>query len=85
MTYKCISSYKIVADRMDNLLIDVNEFEKSLNQAESQLIAKVDSTSSIVDILVNLDLCISTDKFVSLVPKSVLAHHYVYFRMTLRR
>ena len=85
MTYKCISSYKIVADRMDNLLIDVNEFEKSLNHAESQLIAKVDSTSSIVDILVNLNLCISTDKFVSLVPKSVLAHHYVYFRMTLRR
>ena len=85
MTYKCISSYKIVADRMDNLLIGVNEFEKSLNHAESQMIAKVDSTSSIVDILVNLDLCISTDKFVSLVPKSVLAHHYVYFRMTLRR
>lgn len=70
---------------MDDLLIDLNEFEKSLNQAESHLIAEVDSTSSIVDILVNLDLYISTEKFVSLLPKSVLAHHYVYFRMTLRR
>ena len=74
-----------IAIRMDNLLISLNEFERSLNNTESHLIAEVDSTSSIVDILVNLNLCISTEKFVSLVPKSILPCHYVYFRMTLRR
>lgn len=70
---------------MDDLLISLNEFEKSLNLAESHLITEVDSTSPIVDILINLKLCISTEKFVSLIPKSIFAHHYVYFRMTLRR
>ena len=82
--YKCIF-LKTVAVKMDNLLIDLNEFEKSLNHAESHLIAKVDSTSSIVDILVNLDLCTFPEGFLCLVPKSILACHYVYFRMTLRR
>ena len=85
LSYKNIFSCKNLAVKMDNLLIDLNEFEKSLNHAESLLIAKVNSVSSIVDILVDLDLCICTDNIASLVPKSVLACHYVYFRMTLRR
>lgn len=80
-----IDFYSYKAVRMDNLLTDLNEFEKCLNHAESHLTMKVDSTSSIVDTLVSLGLCKSIKKFVSLIPKSVLAHHYVYFRMTLRR
>ena len=70
---------------MDDLLRDLNEFEKSLNQAESHLTTKEDSTSSIIETLVKLDRCKSTEKFVNLMPKSILVHHYVYFRMTLRR
>ena len=77
--------FSYIATKIDNLLIDLNDFEKSLNQAESDLTTKVDSKSSIVDILFDKGLCISTDKFVSLIPKSILPQHYVYFRMTLRR
>ena len=66
---------------MGDLLSDLDEFEKSLNHAENHL-TTVECTSSIV---VNLVLCKSIENFVSLIPKSVLVHHYVYFRMTLRR
>ena len=64
---------------MDNLLIDLNEFEKSLNHAENHLIAKVNSVSSIVNILVDLDLCICTDNIASLVPKS----HKIFVAMII--
>ena len=43
--FKCF--YYIVI-KMDNLLIDLNEFKKSLNHAESHLIVEVDSTSSMI-------------------------------------
>lgn len=66
---------------MGDLLSDLNEFEKSLNHAENDL-TTVESTSSIVDNLVSFK---SIEKFVGLIPESVLVHHYVYFRMTLRR
>ena len=66
---------------MGDLLSDLDEFEKSLNHAENCL-TTVECTSPIV---VNLVLCKSIENFVGLIPESVLVHHYVYFRMTLRR
>ena len=70
---------------MDRLLAELDEFEKSLNHAENHLITAVELKSSIVQCLVDLGLCDLTDKFVSVIPKSVLVCHYVHFRMTLRK
>ena len=70
---------------MDHLLTELDEFEKSLNHAENHLISKEEHKSSVIQCLVDLGLCDSTDKFVSLIPKSVLVCHYVHFRMTLRK
>ena len=70
---------------MDRLLTELDEFEKSLNHAENHLITAVEHKSSIVQCLVDLGLCDLTDKFVSVIPKSVLVCHYVHFRMTLRK
>jgi len=71
---------------MDYLLKDLDEFEKVLNQAENYLTTKEDlKSSSIIQILCGLDLCESTEKFVDLIPKTILVCHYVHFRMTLRK
>ena len=70
---------------MDLLLTELDDFEKSLNHAESHLTSQEEVKSSIVQCLVDLGLCESTDKLVSLIPKSVLLCHYVHFRMTLRK
>ena len=85
MMIKIILLLLFIDDKMDDLLSDLNEFEKSLYRAENHLTTVESRTSSIIDTLVNLGFCKSTEKFVSLIPKSVLVHHYVYFRMTLRR
>ena len=70
---------------MDRLLAELDEFEKSLNHAENHLISEEELKSSVIQCLVDLGLCDSTDKFVGLIPKSVLVCHYVHFRMTLRK
>ena len=70
---------------MDHLLTNLDEFEKLLNHAESHLTSEEDHKSSIIQCLVDLGLCDSTDKFVNLIPKSILVCHYVHFRMTLRK
>jgi len=74
-----------IATGMDHLLNELDEFEKSLNHAENHLTTKVELTSSIIQSLVELGLCESTDKLVSNIPKSILVQHYVHFRMTLRK
>lgn len=70
---------------MEHLLNELDEFEKLLNHAENHLTTKTELKSSIIQCLVDLDFCESTDEFVNLIPKSVLVCHYVDFRMTLRK
>ena len=70
---------------MDCLLNDLDKFEELLKQAENYLTGEETYESSITGSLIALHLCESTEKFVSLIPKTILAHHYVHFRMTLRR
>ena len=70
---------------MDNLLTELDEFEKLLNPAENHLISVKDLKLSIIKYLVDLSLCDATDKLVSLIPKTILVCHYVHFRMTLRK
>ena len=70
---------------MEQLLIELDEFEKSLKHAENHLITKEELKSSIIKCLVDLGFCESTDQLVSLIPKSILVCHYVHFRITLRK
>lgn len=71
---------------MEHLLIELDEFEKSLNHAENHLVTKEELQSwSIMQCLVDFGFCESNDKLVTLVPKSILVCHYVHFRMTLRK
>ena len=70
---------------MDHLLTELDEFEKLMNHAENHLIAVKDLKSSIMQYLVDLSLCDTSDKLVSLIPKTILVCHYVHFRMTLRK
>ena len=70
---------------MDLLLTELDEFEKTLNHAENHLTTVEEHKSSIKHCLVELGLCEATDKFVSLIPKSILVCHYVHFRMALRK
>ena len=69
---------------MDNLLEELDEFEQSLNLAENHLATKEKPDLPIVQCLVDLQLCESTNNFVKLIPGSILVSHYVHFRMTLR-
>ena len=70
---------------MDCLLIDLDKFEEILKQAENYLTKEVTPESSITGTLIGLHLCESPEKFVSLIPKTILVYHYVHFRMTLRK
>ena len=70
---------------MDCLLSELNEFEKLLNHAESHLTRKENLESSIIQLLRNLGLFDSTEKLISLIPKTILVCHYVHFRMSLRK
>ena len=82
--YSSVSVYlSFIATGMSDLLAELDDFEKSLNHAEHHLI-KEDHKASIIEYLVNLSLC-DSNKFVSLIPESVLVCHYVHFRMTLRK
>lgn len=74
-----------VATGMDSLLAELDEFEKTLNHAENHLTTVVDHKLSIINCLAELGLCDANDKFVSLIPKSILVCHYVHFRMALRK
>ena len=74
-----------VATGMDRLLTELDEFEKTLNHTENHLTTVVEHKSSIIQCLVELGLCDAADKFVSLIPKSILVCHYVHFRMALRK
>ena len=74
-----------IATDLENLLTDLDEFEKSLNHAETHLTTKEECKKPIIQCLIDLGFCESTDKFVSLIPKSILVCHYVHFRMTLRK
>jgi len=69
----------------ESLLKDLDEFEKNLYQAEKYLTTQVDPRSPLIDNMVEIKFCDKTDSFVSLVPRSILSHHYVHFRMSLRR
>ena len=81
--YKYLSLY--VAIEMYCLRNQLDEFEKLLNQAENHLTRKEDLESSIIQVLNNLGLCEYSEKFISLIPKTILVCHYVHFRMTLRK
>ena len=70
---------------MDCLLNDLDKFEGLLKQAKNHLTREETHESSITGSLIALHLCESTEKFISLIPKTILTHHYVHFRMTLRR
>ena len=70
---------------MECLLNDLDKFEELLKQAENHLTREETHELSITGSLISLHLCESTEKFISLIPKTILTHHYVHFRMTLRR
>lgn len=74
-----------IAAEMNCLLSHLDKFEKLLNQAENHLTRNEKLESSIMQTLINLDLCESNDKFISIIPKTILVCHYVHFRMTLRK
>ena len=70
---------------MDCLLSELNDFEKLLNHAENHLTKEENLELSITELLRDLGLFESTEKFVSLIPQTILVCHYVHFRMTLRK
>ena len=72
-----------VATEMEDLLSDLDEFEKSLSHAEDHLIKKENLESSITQH--DFGLRESAKKFIALIPKTILVCHYVYFRMTVRK
>lgn len=74
-----------VAAGLDNLLKELDEFEKSLNHAEQHLTTQADSRKSIIEVLVICGLCDPEEKFINLLPKTILVCHYVQFRMALRK
>jgi len=70
---------------LDQLLRELDEFEKSLNHAELHLTTQAEHTKSIVETLIELVMCDPEDRFVSLLPKTILVCHYIQFRMALRK
>ena len=74
-----------VATEMEDLLSGLDEFEKSLSHAEDCLIKKENLESSITQHLSDFNLCESAKKFITIIPKTILVCHYVYFRMTVRK
>ncbi|XP_065913406.1 uncharacterized protein [Dysidea avara] len=68
-----------------DLLTDFDEFEKIMNHAESHLTTQAELRKSVKESLLELGLCEPTEKLITLIPKSILAYHYVQFRMTLRK
>jgi len=68
-----------------SLLHDLDEFEKTLNQAEKYLTSEADPRKPLIQNMMDISICEETDSFVTLVPRSVLTYHYVHFRMTIRR
>ena len=74
-----------IAVGMDRLLVDLDEFEKSLSHAEQHLITQADHRKSIIVVLVDCKLCDLEEKFVSLIPTTILVCHYIHFRMALRK
>ena len=75
-----------IDDKIEQLLIKLDDFEKILSHSENNVITKEEfESSSIMQCLIDLKLCEPTDMFVSLIPKSILVCQYVHFRMTLRK
>ena len=74
-----------VAAGLDQLLRELDEFEKSLNHAELHLTTQAEQRKSMVEILIDLVMCDPEDKFVGLLPKTILVCHYIQFRMALRK
>ena len=68
-----------------DLLKELNDFEKTLNHAESHLTTKAPPDLPIKETLVNLGVCEKEDKFIKLIPEAILTNNYVDFRMTLRK
>ena len=68
-----------------DLLKELNDFEKTLNQAENHLTTKAPPELPIKETLVNLGVCDKEDKFIKLIPEAILTNNYVNFRMTLRK
>lgn len=70
---------------MDCLFSELNDFEKLLNNAQNYLTKEENLELSITQLLRDLGLFESNEKFISLIPQTILVCHYVHFRMTLRR
>jgi len=73
-----------VAARED-LLGELDDFEKILNQAEDHLTTKASPEAPIKETLVTLGVYEQDDKLIKLIPESILTNNYVDFRMTLRK
>ena len=80
----CILIFTFIVGEKD-LLTDFDEFEKIMNHAESHLTTQAELRKSVKESLLELGLCEPTEKLITLIPKSILAYHYVQFRMTLRK
>jgi len=78
-------SHYYIAAGLDNLLKELDEFEKSLNHAEQHLTTQADLRKSIVEVLVDIVMCDPDEKFINLLPKTILVCHYIQFRMALRK
>jgi len=77
-----VDNHHFVAEDKEGLLEKLDELEKTLNHAEANIITKYDLTKPIAKSLNTSD---KIEGLICLIPKSVLTHHYVEFRMTLRR
>jgi len=91
----CVSLYNsLVAFKIVNIIIvaaeeqllkDLDEFEKTLNHAENHLTTKASPEAPIKETLVTLGVCELDDKLIRLIPDSILTNNYVEFRLTLRK
>jgi len=70
---------------MECLLNEVGEFEKKLNQAEQYLTTHTQLRKPIIKTLDDLHIFETDEKFIRLVPNTILLCHYVEFRMALRK
>lgn len=78
----------------DRLLKHLEDFEKLLNHSEDHIVTSIATKSLFVakPLMICLEkdweLCDPQDdnyKLTSLIPKTIMIHHYVHFRMALRR
>jgi len=68
-----------------DLLQELDDFEKTLNHAESHLTTKAPPEAAIKETLVTLGVCENDDKLIKLIPETISTNNYVEFRMILRK